>query len=240
MPTAIVTGASSGLGLAIARALAGRGYAIVANSRSISAEHPSVGEIGAREILAIPGDVGDRAVAERIFASAIERFGGVDLLVNNAGIFIPKPFTEYTEEEFTRLMRTNVLGFFHLTQLALGHMAGRGSGHVVTITTSLADNPLKVVPSAVPILAKAGLNGATRALALEYADRGVRVNAIAPGIIKTPMHAPETHEFLATLHPVGRMGEAEDIARGVLFLEDAPFVTGEILHIDGGAWSGRW
>ncbi|MFG0273711.1 MAG: SDR family NAD(P)-dependent oxidoreductase [Phycisphaerales bacterium] len=240
MPTAIVTGASSGLGLAIASALAARGYAIVANSRSISADHPSVGEIGAKEIAPVAGDVGDRAVAARVFGTAIERFGGVDLLVNNAGIFIPKPFTDYTEEEFMRLMRTNVLGFFHLTQLALGHMAERGAGHVITITTSLADNPLKAVPSAVPILAKAGLNGATRALALEYADRGVRVNAIAPGIIKTPMHAPETHDFLATLHPVGRMGEAEDIAQGVLFLERAPFVTGEILHIDGGAWSGRW
>lgn len=240
MPTAIVTGASSGIGLAIAKALAQRGYAIGANSRSIGPDHPSVREIGAREIVTVAGDVGDRQVAHRLFEETASRFGGVDLVVNNAGIFISKPFTDYATEEIDRLLRTNILGFIHLTQIALGHMAPRGAGHIIQLSTALAENPLKAAPSALPILAKAGLNGATRALALEYADRGVRVNAIAPGIMKTPMHKPESHEFLATLHPVGRMGEAEDVARGVLYLEDSPFVTGEILHVDGGASFGRW
>jgi NAD(P)-dependent dehydrogenase (short-subunit alcohol dehydrogenase family) len=240
MSVAIVTGASSGLGLAIARALAGRGYAIVANSRGISQDHPSIAEIGAERIVAVAGNVGERDTAERVLDAALSRFDGVDLLVNNAGVFIPKPFAEYTAEDFETLLTTNVRGFFNLTQSVLKHMAQHGHGHVVNITTSLAENPLKAVPSVLPILTKGGLNAATRALALEYAGTGVRINAVSPGIIRTPMHAETNHAFLATLHPVGRMGDPEDVARGVLYLEDAPFVTGEILHVDGGAWSGRW
>ncbi len=240
MPTAIVTGASSGLGLAIARSLAKHDYAIVANSRSISLDHPSIATIDAQRIAAVPGDIGSPEIAKRVLDEAIAQFGTVDLLVNNAGIFIPKPFDDYTVEDFDVLLRTNVHGFFHLTQHVLRHMAERGRGHVVNITTSLADNPLRAVPSVLPILTKGGLNAATRALSLEYAPLGIRVNAVSPGIIRTPMHSEADHEFLATLHPNGRMGDPEDIAQAVLYLEDAPFVTGEILHVDGGAHNGRW
>lgn len=240
MKVAIVTGASSGIGLAIARALAAREYAVVANSRRISQDHPSVAEIGGRNVVAVPGDIGDPDVADRVFETAVASFDGVDLLVNNAGVFIPKPFVEYTREDFDTLITTNVRGFFNLTQPVLRHMVERGHGHVISITTSLAENALKAVPSVLPILTKAGLDGATRALALEYAHTGVRVNAVSPGIIRTPMHAGADQEVLATLHPVGRMGDTEDVVKGVLYLEEAPFVTGEILHVDGGAYTGCW
>lgn len=240
MPTAIVTGASSGIGLAIAGALAARGYALVVTSRSISKSHPSIASIGAEHIAVISGDVADPGTARAALEAALGQFGGVDLLVNNAGIFIPKPFTQYTDEDFDRLMATNVRGFFNLTRPVLAHMLSRGAGHIVNITTSLAENPIKQVPCALPMLTKGGLNAATRALALEVSGTGVRVNAVSPGIIKTPMHPEHTHEMLATLHPIGRMGDANEIANGVLYLEDSPFVTGEILHIDGGASIGRW
>lgn len=240
MPTAIVTGASSGIGLAISVALAARGYALVVTSRSISASHPSIATIGAERLAAISGDVSDPATSRALLETAVGRFGGVDLLVNNAGIFIPKPFAQYTDEDFDRLMATNVRGFFNLTRPVLAHMLQRGSGHIVNITTSLAENPIKQVPCTLPLLAKGGLNAATRALALEVAGSGVRVNAVSPGIIRTPMHPEHTHETLATLHPVGRMGDAAEVASGVLYLEDSPFVTGEILHVDGGASIGRW
>lgn len=240
MPTAIVTGASSGIGLAIATALAARGYALVVTSRTISATHPSVHEIGAKRIVAIGGDIADAATSRAVLAAALDTFGGVDLLVNNAGIFIPKPFATYSDDEYDRLMGTNVRGFFQLTRPVLAHMLAKGSGHIVNITTSLAENPIKQVPCVLPMLAKGGLNAATRALALEVSGTGVRVNAVSPGIIRTPMHPEHTHEMLAGLHPIGRMGDADEIARGVLYLEDSPFVTGEILHIDGGASIGRW
>lgn len=240
MKVAIVTGASSGIGLAIARALAARAYAIVANSRRISQDHPSIAEIGGTNVIAAPGDVGDVNAAGRVFEAALSSFGGVDLFVNNAGVFIPKPFTDYTRDDFETLLTTNVRSFFNLTQPVLGHMAERGRGHVINITTSLAENALKAVPSVLPILTKAGLNGATKALAIEYGHTGVRINAVAPGIIRTPMHAETDHAFLAGLHPLGRLGETEDVVRGVLYLEDSPFVTGEILHVDGGAYTGRW
>lgn len=237
---AIVTGASSGIGLAIARAIASRDYAIVANSRSITPDHPGIAEIGARRIVAVAGNVGEPDAARRVIDAAIANFDGIDLLVNNAGVFIPKPFADYTGEEFETLLTTNVRSFFNLTQPVLRHMARRGYGHVINITTSLAENPLKAVPSVLPILTKSGLNGATRALALEYGETGVRINAISPGLIRTRMHAGGDEKFLASLHPVNRMGNPEDIASAVLYLEDAPFITGEILHVDGGAYSGRW
>lgn len=240
MRTAIVTGASSGIGLAIARALAARGYALVVTSRSISPLHPSIAEIQAKRIAVIPADIANSGTAHAVLEAALGQFGGVDLLVNNAGIFIPKPFTQYTEEEYEGLMGTNVRGFFNLTRPVLAHMLSRGAGHIVNITTSLAENPIKQVPCVLPMLAKGGLNAATRALALEVSGTGVRVNAVSPGIIRTPMHPEHTHEMLATLHPMGRMGDPQDIARGVLYLEDSPFVTGEILHVDGGASIGRW
>ncbi len=240
MPVAIITGATSGIGLAIAKALVAGGYAIVANSRNITADHPSVAEIGASDIVTVAGDVGDAQTAQAVIDAALSNFGAVDLLVNNAGIFIPKPFIEYSQDDYEALLSTNVRGFFNLTQRVLRHMVERGTGHIVNITTSLAENPLKVVPSTLPILTKGGLNAITHALALEYADQGVRINAVSPGIIRTPMHPDAQHDFLATLSPMGRMGDAEDVAQAVLYLENSPFVTGEIMHVDGGASVGRW
>lgn len=240
MPTAIITGASSGLGLSIAKHLADRGYNIVATSRTIHDKHPALGQIAAPGVLAVPGDVGDSATAPRVFQAAVERFGEIDLLVNNAGVFIPKPFAQYEADDLDMLILTNLYGFLHFTRQAVEHMADQGHGHIVNIITSLAENPIKAVPCAVPILTKGGINAATRALALELADQNIRVNAVSPGIIKTPMHPEENHAFLDTLQPVGRMGDPEDIARAVLYLQDAGFVTGEILHVDGGAAVGRW
>jgi NAD(P)-dependent dehydrogenase (short-subunit alcohol dehydrogenase family) len=170
--------------------------------------------------------------------TAIARFGRVDTLVNNAGIFIGKPFTEYTAEDFNAKIATNVAGFFHITQRAAKEMLKQGSGHIVSITTSLTDQASSKVPTALANLTKGGINSATKALAIEYAAKGVRVNAVSPGIIKTPMHAPETHGFLDALHPMGHMGEVKDITDAVLYLESAPFVTGEILHVDGGQSAG--
>jgi NAD(P)-dependent dehydrogenase (short-subunit alcohol dehydrogenase family) len=240
MPTAIVTGASSGIGLAIAQALAERGYSLVVTSRSLTPSHPGFAQIGPERLAVVAGDIADADTARMVLRSGLDRFGGIDLLVNNAGIFIPKPFVDYTEQEYERLMSTNVRGFFNLTRPVLTHMLARRAGHIVNITTSLAENPIRQVPCVLPMLAKGGLNAATRALALEVAGTGVRVNAVSPGIIRTPMHPDHTHEMLATLQPMGRIGEADEIARGVLYLEDSPFVTGELLHIDGGASVGRW
>lgn len=166
-------------------------------------------------------------------------FGRVDTLVNNAGLFVAKPFTDYTPADYAAVTGVNLTGFFHLTQLAVGQMLGQGGGHVVNITTSLVDNADARVPSVLASLTKGGLQSATKSLAVEYATRGIRVNAVSPGTVRTPMHAPETHEYLAGLHPVGRMGEIGDIVDAVLYLENAPFVTGEILHVDGGMSAGH-
>ena len=228
----VVTGASQGIGAALVKAYRDRNYFVVANSRSIK---PSADE----GVLAIPGDIGEREVAARVISQGVARFGRIDTLVNNAGIFIAKPFTQYTEEDFRAVLGTNLSGFFYLTQLALAEMEKRNSGHVVSITTSLVDNANSNVPSVLASLSKGGVDSATRSLAIEYAKRGIRVNAVAPGIIKTPMHAPETHATLAGLHPVGRMGEIADIVDAILYLETAGFVTGETLHVDGGQAAGH-
>jgi NAD(P)-dependent dehydrogenase (short-subunit alcohol dehydrogenase family) len=187
----------------------------------------------------VAGDVSDPATAQRIVSTAIERFGRVDTLVNNAGIFIAKPFTDYTEEDYASILAINLGSFFRLTKLVAAEMLKQGSGHIVQVTTSLVDHANSNVPSVLASLTKGGLNAATKSLAIEYAKKGIRVNAVAPGVIKTPMHAPETHEFLANLHPVGRMGESRDIVDAILFLESASFVTGEILHVDGGQSAGH-
>ncbi|HJU40871.1 MAG TPA: SDR family oxidoreductase [Tahibacter sp.] len=229
---AIVTGASQGIGAGIVRALRGRGYRVVANSRSIGASDDA-------DVIAVPGDIGERAVAERVVGAAIDRFGRVDTLVNNAGIFVAKPFTAYTADDYANVMSVNVAGFFHVTQLALAQMEQQRSGHVVTITTTLVDHAIDGVPSVLASLSKGGLNAATKSLAIEYAKRGIRVNAVSPGIIRTPMHAPQTHEWLAALHPVARLGDVDDIADAVLYLDSANFVTGEILHVDGGQSAGH-
>ncbi len=228
----IITGASQGFGEALVKAFRDRNYRVVANSRSIK---PSTDP----DVLAVAGDVADPKTADRIVQEALARFGRIDTLINNAGIFIAKPFVDYTEEDYASILATNLGGFFRLTKRVAAEMLKQGSGHIVQITTSLIDHANSNVPSVLASLTKGGLSAATKSLAIEYAKKGVRVNAVAPGIIKTPMHAPETHEFLANLHPVGRMGEVQDIVDAILFLESAGFVTGETLHVDGGQSAGH-
>ncbi len=235
--TAIVTGASSGIGLGLATALVEHGYRVVANSRRILDAGTLV---PSGDLALVDGDIASPETARRIVRTAIERFETVDLLVNNAGIFIPKPFTDYTTEDFERLVSTNLAGFLYVTQEAVRQMTRQGTGHVVNITTTLADQPIAGVPAAIPVLTKGGLNAVTAALAIEYAGSGIRFNAIGAGIIDTPMHKPETHGFLKTLHPIQRIGKVSEIVDAVLYLTEAAFVTGEVLHVDGGAHAGKW
>jgi NAD(P)-dependent dehydrogenase (short-subunit alcohol dehydrogenase family) len=230
---AVITGASQGIGAGLVRGFLDRGYRVVANSRSIKPD-------ASADVLAVAGDIADPAVAERVIAEAVARFGRVDTLVNNAGIFVAKPFTEYTADDYAKVLTVNLAGFFHVTQRAVRQMLAQGGGHVVNITTTLVGQPVKGLPSALASLTKGGLDAVTRSLAIEYADKGIRVNSVAPGVIKTPMHAPKTHAFLAGLHPLGRMGEVREVVEAVLYLESAAFVTGETLHVDGGAHAGHW
>jgi NAD(P)-dependent dehydrogenase (short-subunit alcohol dehydrogenase family) len=235
--TAIVTGASSGIGLAVTTALVNKGYRVVANARRASTAgtlEPS------SNLVLVDGDVADPDTATALTRTAVERFGAVDLLVNNAGIFIAKPFTESTVEDFQRLVATNITGFFQVTQAAVRQMRTQGSGHIVTITTSLASQPIHGVSAALSILTKGGLNAITRALAIEYAKEGVRVNAVAPGVVDTPMHPPTAHGFLQSLHPIQRLASVDEIVDAILYLDGAGFVTGEVVHVDGGAHAGRW
>lgn len=235
--TAIVTGASSGIGLGLTTALLEHGYRVVANSRQITAAgtlEPS------KNLALVDGDIASPETAQRIVETAVQRFGSVDLLVNNAGVFIPKPFTDYTTEDFERLVSTNLTGFLYVTQQVVRQMRQQGTGHVVNITTTLADQPVAGVPASIPVLTKGGLNAVTAALAIEFAGEGIRFNAIGAGIIDTPMHKPETHAFLKTLHPIQRIGKVSEIVDAVLYLTEATFVTGEVLHVDGGAHAGKW
>lgn len=230
---AVITGASQGIGAALVAAYQDLGYAVVANSRSIAPASTDTLET-------VPGDVGDPLVAQRIVATALERFGRIDTLVNNAGVFVAKPFTDYTAEDYATVKLTNLDGFFHLTQAVIGQLLEQGEGgHVVSVTTTLVESASSSVPSALASLSKGGVAAATKSLAVEYAARGIRVNAVSPGIIDTPMHATETHDFLAALHPIGAIGEVADVTRGVLYLEQSPFVTGEFLHVDGGQSAGH-
>jgi NAD(P)-dependent dehydrogenase (short-subunit alcohol dehydrogenase family) len=229
---AVITGASQGIGAGLADAYRKLGYAVVATSRTIT---PSPDPY----VLTIRGDIADPATADRVAAAAVERFGRIDTLINNAGVFIAKPFTDYTQEDYDAMTGVNLAGFFRLTQLAINRMLEQGGGHVVQVTTSLVDHANSAVTAVLASLTKGGLQSATKALAIEYATRGIRSNAVALGIIKTPMHPEGYHEALAALHPVGRMGEISDIVDAVLYLENAPFVTGEILHVDGGQSAGH-
>jgi NAD(P)-dependent dehydrogenase (short-subunit alcohol dehydrogenase family) len=229
---AVITGASQGMGAALVEAYRSRGYRIVAIARSIRSSNDN-------DILAVPGDIADRKTAERSIAEGVARFGRIDTLINNAGVFVAKPFTQYSEADYTTMLGVNLAGFFHMTQLAIGEMEKRGSGHIVQITTSLIAHANSNVPSVLASLTKGGLDAATRSLAIEYAKRGIRVNAVAPGVIKTPMHPVDTHAALAVLHPLGRMGEIVDIVDAILYLESAAFVTGETLHVDGGQSAGH-
>jgi len=229
---AVITGASQGIGAALVRAYRDRNYRVAATARSIKPSNDD-------GVLTVAGDIADPKTAERVIAEAVRRFGRIDTLVNNAGIFLAKPFTEYTEADFVAALSVNVGGFFHITQRALAEMEKQGSGHIVQVTTSLVDHAISGVPSVLASLTKGGLNAATKSLAIEYAKRGIRVNAVSPGVIKTPMHPAETHAALDALHPVGHMGEIKDIVDAILYLEGAGFVTGEILHVDGGQSAGH-
>jgi NAD(P)-dependent dehydrogenase (short-subunit alcohol dehydrogenase family) len=235
--SAIVTGASSGIGLAVTRALLQKGYSVVATSRNATRSR----ELEPSSSLAVvDGDVGSPETAERAVKAALTRFGRLDLLVNNAGIFLAKPFTDYTSDDYAQLLSTNLAGFFHMTQRALREMAPRKAGHVVNIGTSLSVQPIAGVPSALPILIKGGIEAASRSLAIEYAPSGIRFNTVAGGIIDTPMHSKENHAFLRGLSPAGRIGTTAEVADAVLYLDGAAFVSGEVLHLDGGAHAGKW
>jgi NAD(P)-dependent dehydrogenase (short-subunit alcohol dehydrogenase family) len=229
---AIVTGASRGIGAGIVEGYRKHGYAVVATSRSIAKSDDP-------QVHTVRGDLADPRTATHVVDAALERFGRIDALVNNAGMFLAKPFTAYTDDDFTKMVGLNLAGFFGITRRALVPMLEQGSGHVLTITTSLVDHALSAVPSVLASLTKGGLDAATRSLAVEFAGSGVRVNAVSPGIIKTPMHPVEAHGAYAGLHPVGRMGEIEEIVHAVLYLETATFVTGETLHVDGGQSAGH-
>jgi NAD(P)-dependent dehydrogenase (short-subunit alcohol dehydrogenase family) len=229
---AIVTGASQGIGAGIAKAFVRAGYAVVATSRSI---RPS----GEPDLLAVPGDIAEAETAQRVVAQTLDRFGRIDTLINDAGIFIGKPFTDYTSDDYAATTAVNLAGFFHITQRVVQQMVDQGGGHIVNVTTSLVDHARSASPSALASLTKGGLNAVTRSLAIEYAARGIRVNAVSLGVIKTPIHDPASYDGLAAVHPLGRLGEISDVVGGILYLEQATFVTGEILHIDGGQAAGH-
>jgi NAD(P)-dependent dehydrogenase (short-subunit alcohol dehydrogenase family) len=229
---AIITGAAQGIGAGLVAGYRARGWAVVANSLSIEpSDDPAV--------LAVAGDVAEAETADRIIAGALERFGRIDTLVNNAGVFIGKPFTDYTFDDYQKVVSVNLTGFFVVSQRVIGEMlnAGRG-GHVVNISTSMVEHAHADSPALLATLSKGGLVAATKSLAIEYASRGIRANAVSLGVIQTPLNPPEAFASLAKLHPMGRVGQVSDVVDGILYLESAPFVTGEILHIDGGQSAG--
>ena len=231
-PVAIITGAERGIGAGLAAALRRGGYAVVATSRSIPASDES-------DLLTVQGDITDAETARRVVEQALERFGRIDSLINNAGVYIGKPFTDYTIDDYAAITAVNLAGFFHITQQAIRPMVTQGAGHIVNISTSLVDHADSTRPSALASLTKGGLVAVTRSLAIEYAARGVRVNAVSLGVIGTPIHDPASYEGMGALHPLGRVGEISDVVDGILYLERASFVTGEILHIDGGQSAGH-
>lgn len=228
---AVITGASQGIGAALVQGYRKLGYAVVANSRNIGVSDDPM-------VLAVPGDIGEPGVGRRIIDAALQQFGRVDTVVNNAGIFIAKPFTEYTDADYDAITGVNLRGFFEVSRAAVAAMQENG-GHLVNVSTSLVDQATTAAPSVLASLTKGGLNAATKSLAVEYATRGIRVNAVALGIIRTPMHSDEEYAGLAQLNPQKRIGEQSDVVDAVLYLENAGFVTGEILHVDGGQAAGR-
>jgi NAD(P)-dependent dehydrogenase (short-subunit alcohol dehydrogenase family) len=229
---AIITGASQGIGAGITRAYRELGYVVIATARSIGpSEDPGIVTIG--------GDIADPETAQRVVGEAVERFGRIDTLINNAGIYIGKPFTDYTLADFNALLAVNLAGFFHMTTRTIKHMLDQGRGHVVNVSTTLVEQADSGRPAALPVLTKGGLVAVTKSLAIEYASRGLRVNAVSLGVIKTPIHDESSYAGMGALHPVGRVGEIEDVVGGVIYLESAPFVTGEVLHIDGGQSAGH-
>ena len=231
-PVAIITGADRGIGAGLAAAFRRGGYAVVATSRSIPASDEP-------DLLTVQGDITNADTSRRLAEQALERFGRIDTLINNAGVYIGKPFTDYTSDDFAAITAVNLAGFFHITQRAIRPMLAQGAGHIVNISTSLVDHADSTRPSALASLTKGGLVAVTRALAIEYAARGVRVNAVSLGVIRTEMHDPASYDGMGTLHPLGRVGEISDVVDGILYLERASFVTGETLHIDGGQSAGH-
>jgi NAD(P)-dependent dehydrogenase (short-subunit alcohol dehydrogenase family) len=236
--TAIVTGASQGIGAGVVKAFVERGYYVVANSRKVTQST----EIAASDRVAlVDGHIGEPATAARVVETALARFQSIDVLVNNAGIFFTKPFTDYTAEDFEALVATNLEGFLYITQFAVKQMlAQQTGGSIVTITAALARNPVRGVPAAVPMITKGGLETVTQHLAMEYARDGIRVNAFAPGVVLTPMHSNTPKDVMEGLSPMGRPSTVKDITDAVLYLTDAATVTGDILYVDGGAHFGRW
>jgi NAD(P)-dependent dehydrogenase (short-subunit alcohol dehydrogenase family) len=230
---AIVTGGSQGIGAGIVQGYRDRGWAVVAVARSIT-------PTGDPAVLTVAGDLSDPSTADHIVDETVATFGRIDTLVNNAGIYVSKPFVDYTADDFAAVVGVNLTGFFRLTQLAIGHMLQRGAGHVVNISATLVDVADSSTPAALTALTKGGIAAATRSLAVEYASRGVRVNAVSPGVIQTPVHPAEAYANLGTqLPPLGHVGQVSDIVGAILFLESSPFVTGEILHVDGGQIAGH-
>jgi NAD(P)-dependent dehydrogenase (short-subunit alcohol dehydrogenase family) len=228
---AIITGASQGIGAGLVDGYRAQGWAVVANSLSIKpSDDPGV--------LTVQGDVSETATAERIVTGALERFGRVDTLINNAGVFIGKPFTDYSLKDYQLAISVNVTGFFVMTQRVIAEMLKAGRGHVVNISTTMVEHAHSNSPALLATLTKGGLVAATKSLAVEYASRGIRANAVSLGVIQTPLNPPEAFTELAKLHPMGRVGQVSDVVGGILYLESAPFVTGEILHIDGGQSAG--
>jgi NAD(P)-dependent dehydrogenase (short-subunit alcohol dehydrogenase family) len=236
--TVVVTGASQGIGAAVAELFLDRGYNVVGNSRNISNKN----ELPRSDNLAlVDGDIGLASTAEKIVATAVKRFGSVDALVNNAGIFFAKPFTEYTPEDFRALSSTNLDGFIYMTQLAVKQiLSQKTSGSVVSITTSIVDHPLAAFTASVPMITKGGIDAISRSLAMEYAKQGIRVNVVAPGVVDTPLQKNSPKDFLRTLSPLGQIADSKDIAEAVFYLTEASQITGEVLHVDGGAHLGRW
>ncbi len=229
---AVITGGSRGIGAGLVEAYRRAGWGVVANAMTIGASNDA-------EVLAVDGDVAEASTGDRIVRGALEQFGRIDTLVNDAGIFISKPFTDYTERDYASMVSVNLTGFFRVTQRVVPVMLSQQRGHIVNITTTLVDYASSEVPSALVSLTKGGLASVTRALAIEYAARGIRVNAVSPGVIATSMNAGDSYDEAAGLHPLGRVGTISDIVDGILFLESAPFITGEILHIDGGQIAGH-
>ena len=236
--TVIVTGASQGIGAGVVEVFLEHGYNVVATSRNVSKAWASK---ASPRLKCVDGDIGDPDTATRVTRSAIETFGAINALVNNAGIFFVKPFTEYTQDDFKRLASTNLEGFLYMTQLTIRQMlAQKTGGSIVTITAALAANPIAGIAASVPMITKGGLNAVTISLAMEYAKQGIRVNAVAPGIVDTPLQKGNPKEFLKTLSPMGTISDASDIGKAVLFLTEATMVTGEVLHVDGGSHRGKW
>jgi NAD(P)-dependent dehydrogenase (short-subunit alcohol dehydrogenase family) len=236
--TVIVTGASQGIGAGIVRAFVARGDNVVATSRKVTQSS----EVAASDRVAlVDGDIGEPTTAAKVVETALSRFGSIEVLVNNAGIFFTKPFTDYTVEDFRSLVSTNLEGFLYVTQLTVKQMLARqAGGSIVTISAALARNPIRGVTAAVPMITKGGLETVTQHLAMEYAKDGIRVNAVAPGVVDTPLHRGTPKEVMGSLSPMGRPSTVEEVADAVLFLTDAATVTGHILYVDGGGHFGRW